>query len=118
MYGRLASSVIYTNPSLRANLTYSYQKSARPVSLWSYSISGDLPIVLLEVSDNANISLVKQMIQAQAYWHLKGLAVDLVILNEDPSGYRQVLQDQIQGLIAAGIGMNTGDKQGRIFVDQ
>jgi hypothetical protein len=26
------------------------------------------------------------MIQAQAYWHLKGLAVDLVILNEDPSG--------------------------------
>ena len=53
--------------------------------------------------------------QAQAYWHLKGLAVDLVILNEDPSGYRQVLQEQIQGLIAAGIGINNADKAGKNF---
>ena len=64
----------------------------------------------------ANITLVKQLIQAQAYWHLKGLAADLVILNEDPSGYRQVLQEQIQALIAAGIGINSAEKQGRIFV--
>jgi len=116
IYARMASSVIYTNPSLRANAPILIKNQRGQSALWSYSISGDLPIVLLEVSDNANISLVKQMIQAQAYWHLKGLAVDLVILNEDPSGYRQVLQDQIQGLIAAGIGMNTGDKQGRVFV--
>ena len=116
IYARLASSVIYTNPSLRANAPILIKNQRGQSALWSYSISGDLPIVLLEVSDNANISLVKQMIQAQAYWHLKGLAVDLVILNEDPSGYRQVLQEQIQGLIAAGIGMTTGDKQGRIFV--
>ena len=49
----------------------------------------------------ANIDLVRQLVQAHAYWRLKGLAVDLVIWNEDPSGYRQVLQDQIMGLIAA-----------------
>jgi cyclic beta-1,2-glucan synthetase len=116
IYGRLASSVIYTNPSLRANAPILIKNQRGQSALWSYSISGDLPIVLLEVSDNANIALVKQMIQAQAYWHLKGLAVDLVILNEDPSGYRQVLQEQIQGLIAAGIGITAGDKQGRIFV--
>ena len=85
-------------------------------ALWSYSISGDLPIVLLQVSDSSNITLIKQLIQAQAYWHLKGLAVDLVILNEDPSGYRQVLQEQIQALIAAGIGINSVERPGRIFV--
>ena len=116
IFARMASSVIYTNPSLRANAPILIKNQRGQSALWSYSISGDLPIVLLEVSDNANITLVKQMIQAQAYWQLKGLAVDLVILNEDPSGYRQVLQDQIQGLIAAGIGMSTSDKQGRIFV--
>lgn len=116
IYARMASSVIYTNPSLRANAPILIKNQKGQSALWSYSISGDLPIVLLEVSDNSNITLVKQVIQAQAYWHLKGLAVDLVILNEDPSGYRQVLQDQIQSLIAAGIGMTTGDKQGRIFV--
>lgn len=116
LYGRLASSVVYSNPALRASPSILLKNQRGQSALWGYSISGDLPIVLLEVSDSSNISLVKQLIQAQAYWHLKGLAVDLVILNQDPSGYRQVLQDQIQGLIAAGFGMSTHDKQGRIFV--
>lgn len=116
LYGRLASSVIYLNPALRANSNILIKNQRGQSFLWSYSISGDLPIVLLQVSDSNNITLIKQLIQAQAYWHLKGLAVDLVILNEDPSGYRQVLQEQIQGLIAAGIGINNPEKTGRIFV--
>ncbi|MGC3946978.1 MAG: glucoamylase family protein [Chryseolinea sp.] len=116
LYARLAGSVIYANPALRASPSVLMKNQRGQSALWSYSISGDLPIVLLEVSESSNISLVKQLIQAQAYWHLKGLAVDLVILNQDASGYRQVLQDQIQSLIAAGFGMNTQDKQGRIFV--
>ena len=70
--------------------------------LWGYGISGDLPIVLLRIGDLANIDLVRQLVQAHAYWRLKGLAVDLVIWNEDRAGYRQVLQDQILGLIACG----------------
>ncbi len=116
LYGRLASAVIYMNPSLRASASVLTKNLRGQSALWSYSISGDLPIVLLQIADNSNITLVKQLIQAQAYWALKGLAADLVILNEDPSGYRQVLQDQIQGLIAAGIGMNANDRQGRIFI--
>ena len=51
--------------------------------LWGYAISGDLPIVLLRIDDPANIDLVRQLVQAHAYWRLKGLAVDLVIWNED-----------------------------------
>ena len=116
LYGRLASSVIYMNPVLRANSNILIKNQRGQSALWSYSISGDLPIVLLQVSDSSNITLIKQLIQAQAYWHLKGLAADLVILNEDPSGYRQVLQEQIQALIAAGIGINSVEKPGRIFV--
>ena len=51
--------------------------------LWGYAISGDLPIVLLQISKAASIDLVRQLVQAHAYWRLKGLAVDLVIWNED-----------------------------------
>jgi hypothetical protein len=77
-------------------------QSAGQSGLWSYAISGDLPIVLLQIGDAENIDLVRHMVQAHAYWRLKGLAVDLVIWNEDRGGYRQALQDQIMGLIAAG----------------
>jgi cyclic beta-1,2-glucan synthetase len=60
--------------------------------------------------------LVRQLVQAHAYWHLKGLAVDLVIWNEDHAGYRQLLQEQIMGLIAAGIEANVTDRPGGIFL--
>ncbi len=84
--------------------------------LWGYAISGDLPIVLLQIGDPANIDLVRQLVQAHAYWRLKGLAVDLVIWNEDHAGYRQVLHDQIMGLIAAGVEAHVMDRPGGIFV--
>ena len=84
--------------------------------LWGYSISGDLPIVLLEIADSANVDLARQLIQAHGYWRLKGLAVDLLIWNEDHSGYRQDLQDQIMGLISAGVEATLKDQPGSIFV--
>ena len=58
-----------------------------------------MPIVLLRISDPTNIQLVRQLVQAHAYWRLKGLAADLVIWNEDKSGYRQVLQEEILAVI-------------------
>ncbi|MFA4904733.1 MAG: glycosyl hydrolase family 65 protein, partial [Desulfobaccales bacterium] len=84
--------------------------------LWGYAISGDLPILLLRIEDPANIGLVRHLIQAHAYWRLKGLAVDLVIWNEDHAGYRQLLHDQIMGLIAAAEGAHVTDQPGGIFV--
>jgi len=112
LYGRLASSIIFVNPLLRADPSILIKNQRGQSGLWGYSISGDLPIVLLQIKDQANIKLVKQLIQAHTYWHLKGLKVDLVIWNEDYGGYRQMLQNQIQELIAAEV----MDKAGGIFV--
>jgi cellobiose phosphorylase len=116
LYGRLASSIIFANSSLRAEPGILIKNRRGQSGLWAYSISGDLPIVLLQIEDPANINLVRQLVQAHAYWRLKGLAVDLVIWNEDHAGYRQLLQEQIIGLIAAGIEANIIDRPGGIFV--
>ena len=75
--------------ALRADPGVLAQNRRGQSGLWGYAISGDLPIVLLQIADPANIELVRQLVQAHAYWRLKGLAVDLVIWNEDHSGYRQ-----------------------------
>ncbi|MGA9031358.1 MAG: glucoamylase family protein [Sulfuricaulis sp.] len=116
LYGRLASSVIYPNSSLRADAAVLIKNRRGQSGLWGYAISGDLPIVLLQIGDAANIELVRQLVQAHAYWRLKGLAVDLVIWNEDRAGYRQLLQEQIVGLIAAGVEPHAMDRPGGIFV--
>jgi len=116
LYARLASSVIYANASLRAAAGVLVGNRRGQSGLWGYAISGDLPIVLLQIADAANIELVRQLVQAHAYWRLKGLAVDLVIWNEDHDGYRQRLQEQIMGLIAAGVEAQVVDRPGGIFV--
>ncbi|RZT05927.1 Cellobiose phosphorylase [Duganella sp. CF402] len=116
LYGRLANSVIYPNAALRADAGTLMKNQRGQSGLWAYAISGDLPIVLLQIKDPANIELARQMVQAHAYWRLKGLVVDLVIWYEDQSGYRQALHDQIMGLIASGIDAQAIDRPGGIFV--
>ena len=116
LYGHLATSIIYANATLRADPSVLIKNHRGQSGLWGYAISGDLPIVLLKIEDPANIDLVRQLLQAHAYWRLKGLAVDLVIWNEDHAGYRQLLQDQIMGLIAANTEANVTDRPGGIFV--
>ncbi|MES2538525.1 MAG: glucoamylase family protein [Pseudomonadota bacterium] len=116
LYGRLANSVIYANAMLRADASILIKNRRGQSGLWSYAISGDLPIVLVQIKDMDNIDLVRQMVQAHAYWRLKGLAVDLVIWNEDHASYRQVLQEQIMGLVASGADPHAMDRPGGIFV--
>jgi len=116
LYGRLAGSMIHANASLRADAGILLKNSRGQSDLWGYSISGDLPILLLTIEDPANIELVRQLAQAHAYWRLKGLSVDLVIWNEDHAGYRQLLHDQIMGIIGAGIEASVPVSAGSIYV--
>ena len=116
IYARLASALIYANPAWRATPGVLLSNRRGQSGLWSYGISGDAPIVLLRISDAAKIELVQQLIQAHSYWRMKGLAVELVILNEDVSVYRQPLHEQIISLIASGIEAQMMDKPGGIFV--
>ncbi len=116
LYARLTSAVLYAQATLRADAGVLLANRRGQSGLWGYAISGDLPIVLLQVGDSANIELVRQMVQAHAWWRLKGLAVDLVIWNEERDVYRQGLQEQILGLIASGIEAHVVDRPGGIFV--
>ncbi len=116
LYSRLANSVIYANASLRADPGVLLKNRRGQSGLWGYAISGDLPIVLLRIGEPSNIKLVRQLVQAHAYWRLKGLVVDLVIWNEDRGGYRQQLQEQIIGMISTGIEAHVMDRPGGVFV--
>ena len=116
LYSRLASSIIFANASLRTEPSTILKNQRGQSGLWSYSISGDLPIVLLQIEDSSNIELVQQLVQAHAYWRLKGLLVDLVIWNEDHGGYRQALQNEILGFVSPAISNESKDQPGSIYV--
>ncbi len=116
LYLRIANSIVYATSLMRADASILIKNRRGQSGLWGYAISGDLPIVLLQIKHPENIVLVRQLVQAHAYWRLKGLAVDLMIFNEDTAGYRQVLQDQITALIAGSADAYLIDKPGGLFI--
>lgn len=116
LYGRLASSIVYANPARRPSRTILVKNRRGQSGLWGYGISGDLPIVLLRIGEEDKVDLVRQLLQAHGLWRSMGLLVDLVIWNEDDSGYRQLLQEQIMGMIARTSDLALVDKPGGIFV--
>ncbi|HEX6168476.1 MAG TPA: glucoamylase family protein [Chitinophagaceae bacterium] len=116
LFNRLATSIIFSNSNLRADAAVIQNNYRGQSGLWSHSVSGDLPIVLLHVYEQESVELVKQMVKAHAYWRLKGLSVDLVIWNEDHGSYRQFLQEQILGLITAEANIPGQQRPGGIFV--
>ncbi|RJO66043.1 MAG: cyclic beta 1-2 glucan synthetase [Myxococcales bacterium] len=115
-YGELASAVIFPVGACRAPNSILRRNRKGQSGLWGYAISGDLPIVLLSVSDADNLHLVRNLLRAHAYWRMQGLLTDLVIWNENASGYRRVLNEQILELIAAGAEAQLVDKPGGVFV--
>jgi cyclic beta-1,2-glucan synthetase len=100
-YQRLAGHMIFTAPLLRAPSRLLESGSGAQSGLWSMGISGDLPILLVRVSETDHLELVKEALQAVEYWRMKRLAVDLVVLNERGASYVQDLQIALETLVRA-----------------
>ena len=102
LFERLASRVLFTDEALRAAPETIAANTLGQAGLWPHSISGDLPILLVKVVGDADVALVREVLQAQEYWRLKGLSADVVILNEDPSSYLDEIHAQLTALLDNG----------------
>ena len=101
LFQRLAGHAIYAAPALRPSSDTIVRGGGAQSGLWPQGISGDLPIVLLRVSDVEHLDIVRELLQAHEYWRMKQFAIDLVILNERRSSYIQELQVAIETMVRA-----------------
>ncbi len=65
-------------------------------NLWRYGISGDRPIILLEVKDLDDLSLVKELLRAYEYYKSRAIFVDLVIINSQNVEYADIISKEIE----------------------
>jgi cyclic beta-1,2-glucan synthetase len=115
-FQQLASHLLYPNPLLRSAAQRIAENRKGQAGLWTYAISGDLPIVLVVIGEERDLSLVRQMLQAHAYWRMHGLVADLVILNEEASGYLQPLREQLERLIQSLSSATGVEKPGGVYL--
>ena len=116
VYQRLAAHVLYAGSALRPDPAVVAANRQGQPGLWRHAISGDKPIVLARVAESEDMALVQHLLAAHGYWRLKGLEVDLVILNEHPTSYLEEIHQQIQTLVRASPAHDLADKPGGVFV--
>ncbi|MBN8538095.1 MAG: hypothetical protein J0M15_13660 [Deltaproteobacteria bacterium] len=115
-FQRLAARLIYSDPSLRPRSRV-LALNTKPISnLWAYGISGDHPLLLVRISDEKDIEMVRELLRAHEYLRLKRVQFDLVILNEHTTSYIQSLQDELQRQIRMSGAQSLIDKPGGIFI--
>ena len=99
LYLRLAADLVFANPDLRAPAAALAKNRLGASALWGHGVSGDLPVVLLRIDRINDREIARQLVLAHQFWRTKGLAVDLVILNEQPSAYVQQLQEELLSIV-------------------
>ncbi|HUP37231.1 MAG TPA: glucoamylase family protein [Candidatus Limnocylindria bacterium] len=119
LFQNLASRILYSDPTMRAAADVLRQNTSGPSALWAHQISGDVPIVLVRIDEPEDRGIVRQLLRAHEYWRMKGLAVDLVILNERAHSYVQELQTSLEALVRTSHSASRPERdetRGRVFI--
>ncbi|MFZ2170008.1 MAG: glucoamylase family protein [Methylococcaceae bacterium] len=121
LFQDLANRLLYADPWLRPSSKLMQSNTLNVTGLWRHGISGDRPIVLLRVIELEDRSIVEQLLRAHEYWRMKGLSVDLVILNEKELSYVKDLQSLLEGMVRENQALSAHrdhEDHGAIFVMQ
>jgi cyclic beta-1,2-glucan synthetase len=112
---RLLSALLYPTGVLRAAPHILAQNEKGQSGLWAFGISGDYPILLVRVRDGES-RLLRDALQAFIYWHKHHITVNMVILNDQDTGYALDLHNAIQRQIRRMGADNLLNQRDGIFV--
>jgi len=90
-------ALLHTRPGPRI-LPTGVQNLGDRRTLWRFGISGDRPQLLVEISAEHGIRLVRSLVKALHLWAWGGLLCDLVVVNAEPPSYQMPLQLALQEL--------------------
>ncbi|MEN6548268.1 MAG: glucoamylase family protein [Armatimonadia bacterium] len=112
---QLTSRMCYPGLSLQTRRDMIAKNRKGQPGLWGLGISGDYPILLVRVSREEELDLVRDALQAHQFMRLKGLVTDLVIVNEHRTEYTLSLQEQIRAQIESSDERPLANKPGGVF---
>jgi|SRR5579883_669535 len=100
-FHHLAGQLLYPNAQLRASSRRIARNQLGQSALWTYGISGDLPMLSVTVADARDIGQVRELLLAHAYCRLLGFHFDLIVLNQEAPSYDRPLREQLMRYIEA-----------------
>ncbi len=98
-YQRMLSYIIFQNPSRAVNMLKAKKRKYKQSELWKYGISGDLPIILVEIKDVNDAYVINEVLKAYEFFKTKNINVDIVIIDEEKHSYENYVREEIENSI-------------------
>lgn len=97
-YQKTAAYLLYPHRALRQPAEVIAAGLGPQSQLWPLAISGDYPIFVLRLDNEADLDVLRGVLKAQEYWREKGLIADIVVINERAFSYAQDTQRAVEWL--------------------
>lgn len=116
IFQRIASKILFLNNTMVRKDKYIKKIQKSQSNLWTYGISGDLPIMFLIIRENKDAALVRQVLNIHEYFDIKGLKMDLVIFDMEEDSYIKTLQSRVIELINSSHLRNRKNQSEGVFI--
>ncbi len=93
------------------------KNSLNQSNLWKFDITGDRPIILVEISESESLGFVLDMLKAYEYFKTRGIFIDVVIINREKEKYKPIIDRAIeQELYRIETLFDFGGTPGKVYV--
>ena len=116
IFQRLAGLIIFPQSQLRPPSARLGRGTEGQRALWRQGISGDLPIVVVMIGHLGDMEVVREILTAHTFWHLRGLKVDLVLVSEEAPSYDEPLTGHLRRLTEAQAHLTGVDQPGGVYL--
>ena len=91
--------------------------SMNQTNLWKFGITGDLPVILLEINQTESTGLLEDLLKAYEYFKTRAIFMDIVIINRENENYKEIINHKVeQELYRMNTLYNFYSTPGRVFV--
>jgi cyclic beta-1,2-glucan synthetase len=113
---QILSALIYSFKLVRAAPDIIAANRLGQSGLWRFGISGDYPILLIEIDGAQEIDLVREALQVHKYLRTRRFKIDLVILNLQQTDYGAELNGMLFRMVSRMNGEEWLNQRGGIFI--
>ena len=80
-------------------MTYLRKNALGQTGLWKFGISGDRPIITVEINDISDMSFLHDILKAFEYFKNKSIFVDIIIINNETGQYKEAIKKEVDDIL-------------------
>lgn len=99
LYQKILSYIIFENPLKKMQMENLPKEQYDQSNLWKYGISGDLPIILVQIKDANDVYAIKNILKLYEFFMTRNVKVDIVFIDEEKHSYENYVREEIESQI-------------------